>query len=194
MAWHDGLEAWPEERVREESGRAHAAYEGVFGSPAKAAAAAGWTVSPASLAADEERGLLYTSNSRGGKPFFPRIPGRVLKTLEIPSTLPTLDETLAWDALSSDEDQRSFFRGAVRGDEVHTLHAEVEGRSKLPLFTRILSDWREAGAAFPTLADLAREALADPGAIPVRAVTRMELPGRAGPVATGWPAPAAPVC
>ncbi len=86
----------------------------------------------------------------GGPPFFPSADGRVFKTLEVPSTLPTLDETLAWPELATDEEQRHFFGEAVRGTEVHTIHAEVEGRSKFPLF-----------AADPRRLDLRRDHLPD---------------------------------
>lgn len=186
VGWQDGLDGWPDAKVREQAGRAHAAYERFFGEPARCSAAAGWTVTAASLAAEEERGLLYTSNSRGGKPFFPEASGRVFRTLEIPSTLPTLDETLSWEHLDSDDAQRAYFRSAVRGTEVHTIHAEVEGRSKLALFARILEDWRAAGVSFVALEDLAAEALAHRETIPIRPLTRTALPGRSGTVATGW--------
>jgi peptidoglycan/xylan/chitin deacetylase (PgdA/CDA1 family) len=186
VGWHDGLDRWPPAKVREQAGRAHAAYERLFGKRARASAAAGWTVTAASLEVEEERGLLYTSNSRGGGPFFPEIGGRRFRTLEMPSTLPTLDETLAWEHLRDDGDQRGYYRRAVLGTEVHTIHAEVEGRSKLPLFAKILGDWRAAGVAFVTLEELAAEALANSEAVPVRPMTRATLPGRAGTVATGW--------
>ncbi|MGH9368582.1 MAG: hypothetical protein ACRD3M_13000, partial [Thermoanaerobaculia bacterium] len=162
------------------------AYERLFGRPARASAAAGWTATAASLAAEEERGLLYTSKSRGGAPFFPEAGGRAFSTLEIPSTLPTLDETLSWEHLGSDDDQRGYFRNAVRSTEVHTIHTEVEGRSRLPLFSRILEDWRAAGVGFLTLEELAAEALARRETIPVRPLARTTLPGRGGTVATGW--------
>lgn len=187
VGWHDHLDRWPLEKIREEYGRAHEEHARILGSPARASAAPGWTANERSLAVEEERGLLYTSNTRGGDPFFPAAGGRVFRTLEIPSTLPTLDETLSWPELTSDEDQRRFFRSAVKATEVHTIHAEVEGRSKLPLFTGILDDWIAAGVTFVTLEELARETLARPGEIPTRDLTRTELPGRAGAVATGWP-------
>jgi len=187
VGWHDGLDRWPPAKVREQAGRAHAAYERLFGRRARSAAAAGWTVTAASLEVEEERGLLYSSNTRGGEPFFPEIGGRAFRTLEIPSTLPTLDETLAWEHLRDDGDQRAYYRNAVRGTEAHSIHAEVEGQSKRPLFEQILGDWRAAGVAFLTLEDLAAEALARLDTIPVRALTRTALPGRAGTVATGWP-------
>jgi undecaprenyl phosphate-alpha-L-ara4FN deformylase len=187
VGWHDGLPKWSVERVRSEAGLAHAAYERVLGRQANAAAAAGWTVTEASLAQEAERGLLYTSNTRAGAPFFPEIAGRAGATLEIPTTLPTLDDTLAWEGLRDDEAQRALFRAAPRGTEVHTIHTEVEGCSKLPLFAEILADWKAAGVRFVTLEEIARETLACREAIPVRPVLRTTLPGRAGSVATGWP-------
>ena len=185
VGWHDGLDGWPIERVREEAGRAHAAYERLFGWPARASAAAGWTVTPASLAVEEERRLQYTSNTRGGEPFFPEAGGRVFRTLEVPTTLPTLDETLADHRFPTDADQRAHFRGALSGTQVHTIHTEIEGRSKLALFEGILDDWLTAGAKFPTLSEIAAQALARPEKVPVRTLTRVRLPGRAGEVASG---------
>ena len=161
VGWHDHLDDWTEKKIREEYGRAHEEHARIFGSPARASAAPGWTANAKSLAVEEERSLLYTSNTRGGPPFFPSAGGRVFRTLEIPSTLPTLDETLAWPELEDDEAQRRFFRQSVRATEVETIHAEVEGRSKLPLFARILDDWIADGVAFPTLEELAKEILAN---------------------------------
>lgn len=192
VAWQDRLGRMDEAEVREQSGRAHAEYERIFGVPSRACAAAGWTVSPLSLAVEEERGLLYVSNTRVGPPFFPSAGGRGLTTLEIPTTLPTLDETLAWPRLSSDEAQRAFFRDAPPpGTSVHTIHAEVEGRSKAPLFERILDDWIERGISFPLLSDVARETLSRRDLVPVRPIVQTTQPGRGGTVATGWPERAA---
>lgn len=187
VGWHDRLGRMREEDVRREIGLAHDAYRRVFGVAARTAAAAGWTVNPTSLGVEAERGLLFTSNTRGGAPFFPEAGGRVFPTLEIPSTLPTLDETLSRSELASDEDQRAFFREAVRRDAVHTIHAEVEGGAKAPLFEAILRDWRDAGAVFLPLSRLAAEALERRIRIPTRRVSKARLRGRAGDVATGWP-------
>ena len=54
-------------------------------------------------------------------------------------------------------------------------------------WSQILDDWLEDGVTFPLLPDLAREALAHHDAIPARPLSRIELPGRGGTVATGWP-------
>ena len=187
VGWHDRLDRMTAAEVAGDYGRAHAEYLRIFGTPARASAAPGWTANALSLAAEEERALLYTSDTRCGAPFFPRAGERTFHTLEIPTTLPTLDETLAWESLRADEDQRSFFRAAVRGTEVHTIHTEVEGRSKADLFARILDDWRADGVGFVPLSELARETLAQRDRIPVRELAKARLPGRGGHVATGWP-------
>jgi len=187
VGWHDGLDRMSAEQVQEAVSRAHETYAEILGHPAIAAAAAGWTVDSRSLEAEASRSLLYTSNTRGGRPFFPSAAGRAFPTLEIPSTLPTLDETLAWPSLRSDGAQRSLFREAAQGTQVHTIHAEVEGRSKSALFEGILDDWIGRGVTFPLLSELAREALASRGRVPVREIVRTTRPGRGGTVATGWP-------
>ena len=96
------------EQIREDYGRAHAEYLRIFGVPARSSAAPGWTVNARSLEVQEERALLFTSDTRGGSYFFPSEGGRVFRTLEIPTTLPTMDETLSWPELRTDEDQRRF--------------------------------------------------------------------------------------
>jgi peptidoglycan/xylan/chitin deacetylase (PgdA/CDA1 family) len=185
VGWHDGLHRMSSDRVREAVERAHAEYARIFGAPARCSAAPGWTVTEQSLAVQEERGLLFTSDTRGGAPFYPRAGGRTFRTLEIPTTLPTLDETLSWPSLDSDEAQRRFFAEAPRGTEIHTLHAEVEGRAKAGLFAAILDDWIARGVAFPLLSDIAREQR--PETTAAREITPVRYPGRGGTVATGWP-------
>ena len=186
VAWHDHLDRWPEEKIAEQNGFAHAAYERILGKPAPASAAAGWAANARSLAIEEGRNLLYTSNSRLGAPFFPKSNGRIFRTLEIPTTLATLDETLSWPQLNGDESQRRFFREAPGGTQVHTVHTEVEGRSKADLFERILDDWIADGTSFVLLSQLARETLSRREEVPVRDLARARLPGRGGTVASGW--------
>lgn len=190
VGWHDRLDRMTVEEIRVESRRAHEKYREILGRPARAAAAAGWTVNTRSLEVEAEWKLDYTSNTRGGRPFFPSAAGQALSTLEVPTTLPTLDETLAWPQLESDAAQRELFRdavGAPGATHVHTIHAEVEGRSKAPLFEAILDDWQKAGASFVRIGDLAEEVRARRGEIPTREIVRTKVPGRGGTVATGWP-------
>jgi len=100
VGWHDGLDRMSREEVARDSGAAHAEYLRIFGVPARTSAAPGWTAGARSLEVQEERALLFASDTRGGAPFFPRAGGRTFRTLEVPTTLPTLDETLAWPSLA----------------------------------------------------------------------------------------------
>jgi undecaprenyl phosphate-alpha-L-ara4FN deformylase len=187
VGWHDRLDRMTADQIARDYGAAHAEYSRILGVPARSSAAPGWTANARSLAIQEERALLHASDTRGGQPFFPRAEGRTFRTLEIPTTLPTLDETLAWPRLQGDAAQRAFFREAVRGTEVHTIHTEVEGRSKSDLFAGILDDWIRDGVAFVLLSELAAEALARRDRVPEREITKARLPGRGGFVTTGWP-------
>ncbi|HEY1250392.1 MAG TPA: polysaccharide deacetylase family protein [Thermoanaerobaculia bacterium] len=190
VRWHDGLERMSLEVVRAQYGHAHAEYLRLFGHPARMSAAPGWTVSALSLEVQEERALLFTSDTRGGAPFFPAAGGRVFRTLEIPTTLPTLDEVLAWPHLGSDDARRRFYRNAVPNapsTAVHTIHTEVEGGPHAALFEKTLDDWRADGVVFVTLSEIARETLGGHEPIPERAIVKARLAGRGGRVATGWP-------
>jgi undecaprenyl phosphate-alpha-L-ara4FN deformylase len=187
VGWHDRLDRMTRDEIARDYGAAHAEYLRILGVPARSSAAPGWTANARSLAVQEERALQHASDTRGGAPFFPRAGGRTFRTLEIPTTLPTLDETLAWPELSGDAAQRAFYRAAVRGTEVHTIHTEVEGRSKADLFAGILDDWGADGVGFVLLSELARELLARRESVPEREIAKARLPGRGGFVTTGWP-------
>src|SRR5262249_38462969 len=66
VGWHDKLDRMADEEIREQIALAHAAFERIFGQPARISAAAGWTVNARSLALEAERSLLFTSNTRLG--------------------------------------------------------------------------------------------------------------------------------
>lgn len=192
VRWQDRLGRMSANAVRSDWERAHAEYLRLFGHPARMSAAPGWTVSARSLELQEEHALLLTSDTRLGPPYFPAAGGRVFRTLEIPTTLPTLDEVLAWPHTGSDDARRRLYRKAVGVSEgpaaaVHTVHTEVEGGPHAPLFERILDDWRSDGVTFVTLSELAREILGGREPVPEREVVETRLPGRGGRVATGWP-------
>jgi len=191
VRWQDRLDRLNTDAIRRDYEQAHAEYLRLFGHPARMAAAPGWTVNARSIEIQEERALLLSSDTRGGAPFFPSAGGRVFRTLEIPTTLPTLDEVLAWPHAAGEDARRWLYRKAVQGTEVHTVHTEVEGGPYAALFERILDDWRADGVTFLLLSEIARERLGGREPVPEREVAKTRLPGRGGRVATGWPEAAA---
>jgi len=183
--WQDHLGSMSESAVRGEFLAARAEYLRIFGRGAQTAGAAGWQSNAKSRAVYEEAGLLYASDTRGTHPFFPRIDGRVFTTLEIPTTLPTLDELLGRPEYP-DEVIVPHYVSLLRPDRlnVHTIHAEIEGMGRRGLFRALLAALRKAAVEFVRLDEAARALLADRGAIPVCDQEFAEIDGRSGVVAS----------
>jgi peptidoglycan/xylan/chitin deacetylase (PgdA/CDA1 family) len=180
IAWHDRLNRMSDDEVALQYGEAHREFQRIFGRRARASAAPGWHATATSLGVQERYQLLYASNTRGDLPFFPEAGGQRFRTLEIPTTLPTWDETYNAPRFPTRDAFIDFYRHAIRGTEVHSIHTEVEATALLSLFERQLDAWRADGVEFVTLEQIAQETLADPSRIPVRRIVRTSLDGRAG--------------
>ena len=183
--WQDHLAKMNLAQVRREFGLAGAEFRRIFGTPARAAGAAGWQSTPESREAYDEAALLYSSDTRGTHPYFPRIGDRVFNTLEIPTTLPTLDELMGRPEFP-DERLAQHLAGLLRPDvpNVFTLHAEIEGMARRGIFREFLERARESGVEFIRLDRLAREIFALPDRVPVCEQTLAPIDGRSGRVAT----------
>ncbi|HTQ29819.1 MAG TPA: 4-deoxy-4-formamido-L-arabinose-phosphoundecaprenol deformylase [Opitutaceae bacterium] len=183
--WQDYVQKMPLAEVRAEFIAARAEFLRVFSRESHTAGAAGWQSNARSREVYDEAGLLYASDTRGTFPFFPRIDGKVFRTLEIPSTLPTFDELLGRPEYP-EEKIVPHYLSLLRADRpnVFTLHAEIEGMGKRALFQALLEACKGAGVEFIRLDDLARELLADRAAIPVCDQVLAEIDGRSGVVAT----------
>ncbi len=211
--WHDRLPSMPREEIFTTFGRAAARFADVLGQKARLAAAPGWSANALSVEAYEAHGIEVSSDTRGGSPFHPLLPdGKASKILEIPSTLPTLDELLAVPLPGSGsqaeracEVLRSEMREKEREDEseatgggaaetpsdaagtfeVHSIHTEIEGGPAfLDAFARLVRGWKGDGVRFLGFDELRETGLGD-RKWPVRSLTFKMVPGRATPVASG---------
>ncbi len=183
IRWHDEAVAWTESEARAEIERTFDIYRSIFNEDPKSFAAPGWQAGPGTWSALENFKLLYHSDTRGKSPYFPRLNGRTLATLEIPTTLPTWDEMLAWDGVTP-ETLVSKTRALLRDDalNVWTLHAEVEGGPYFSRFKEFIMLLRGENVTWTFLPDAAREQLQSPHSTPTHAIEQGELPGRAGTV------------
>lgn len=183
--WQDHLGRMDLPEVRREFGRAREEFGRIFERPAAAAGAAGWQSNALSREVYDEAGLLYSSDTRGATPFFPRVGGRTFRTLEIPSTLPTLDELLGRPEYPEGRIIPHYL-SLLRPDRpnVFTLHAEIEGMGRRALFRDLLGAWRRSGVEFIRLDQLAGELLARRASIPVCDQVMAPIDGRSGLVAT----------
>lgn len=180
VKWHDLLPWFPKPVTAMELGKAGSRFEEIFGKRARTTAAPGWTVSPDSLEVQDAMELLYCSDSRGRHPFYPLMGGRRFKTLQIPTTWPTMDEILGENGISTETINDHYLSLLTPGLNVHTIHAEMEGGILSAVFIDLLKKLVAAGVSFVTLAEVARECAAS---APACSLEMGELPGRAGDVA-----------
>ncbi len=181
--WHDHLPRMSRDEIEAVVAKEHARFLEVFGAPAAFQAAPGWTATPLSVEVQEAHGILATSDTRGGGPFHAlRADGLPSRVLEIPSTLPTLDELLALPlrgAGTQAERACEFLRMSVREDvaaggggarpaaaesagplHVHSIHTEIEGATSFSApFASLVAAWKSDGTLFRTFEEICRPLL-----------------------------------
>ena len=105
--------------------------------------------------------------------------------MEIPSTLPTFDELLGRPEYPEDKIVPHYVGLLVPGrPNVLTLHAEIEGMAKLPLFRKLLAAWMDRGVGFVRMDELALDILGHRGEVPAQPLVMAAIDGRSGRVAT----------
>ena len=176
VGWQDRIHRLDADAVRADLSRAARAFEAAIGVAPHASAAPGWRTSDEALSIQEDFGFRYASDTRGDTVFRPRVGGRALATLQVPTTMPTMDELLG-----RVRDVPSALVGAIRpGLNVFTLHAEVEGGPLATAFEEFLAELRRGGVALATLDEIATRALARADELPVMPVIRGAVGGRSG--------------
>lgn len=158
----------------------------IFGAAPGVHGAAGWQMNDAAFVAEDLLHFDYASDTRGCVPFFPKIGATTINCLQLPTTLPTLDELIGRPDLGDEHPVEHLLQLTAQDgwrDHVYTAHAELEGGRLAPWFERLLSGWRRQGFELTSLGGLA--ASVDRSRVPGRQVQYKPVPGRAGPVALG---------
>jgi peptidoglycan/xylan/chitin deacetylase (PgdA/CDA1 family) len=184
IRWQDGLAKMNKAEVFAEVDKAGKEFKRIFNATATTAGAAGWQANGFSLAAYDEAGLLYASDARGTNPFYPRINGVVFKTLQVPTTLPTLDELLGRPEYP-DNGIVKHYLSLLKPQTLNvlTIHAEIEGMKKLPLFRSLLERLRARDVQITTLHSAAQTLLRHPQSIPACDLVAGAVDGRSGTLA-----------
>ena len=184
IRWQDGLAKMTRDEVFEEFGKARREFERIFGERARTATAAGWQVNAYSLAAYDDAELLYAGDARGRYPFFPRVQGAVYRTMQIPTTLPTLDELLGRPEYPENR-LADYYLSLLRPDALNvlTIHAEVEGMKNLAFFRSLLSQIGVRGIRILRLDDRAKGILKNRSSLPVCDLVPGTVDGRSGTIA-----------
>ncbi|WP_151446502.1 polysaccharide deacetylase family protein [Lacisediminimonas profundi] len=170
-------------------------YTEIFGEAPRTHGAAGWQMNQHAFAQLDAFGLEYASDGRemldqdgrltrpDAGPYRLQANGTRLDCVQMPTTLPTLDEllgrTVAGTELTRDKvaDFLLDLTAAPR-DHVYTLHAELEGQKLAPIFDKLLAGWRAQGYTLASMEQYHRSLAID--ALPLRPLQWGELPGRSG--------------
>jgi hypothetical protein len=112
------------------------------------------------------------------------VDGQVFRTLQIPTTLPTLDELLGRPEYPM-ETLVDHYIGLLQPYTLNvlTIHTELEGMLYKDWFESVLKACRDKGVRFVLLGDVAQALLKDRSKIPTCSVIQKEIDGRSGTLA-----------
>jgi peptidoglycan/xylan/chitin deacetylase (PgdA/CDA1 family) len=167
--------AWTEHEMR----LAQERFESIFEEKPRSWAAAGWQTNRHAAAYQEQAGFEYASDTRGSSAFLPAWNGAALGCVQLPTTLPTLDELLGREGIDA---ARHLLALTEQGaDHVFTAHAEIEGGALGGLLEQLITGWKAQGYEIVSLVSLRRSL--DAAQLPRHAVVFGEVPGRSGTLA-----------
>lgn len=184
VLWQDHVASRGPEWTRTQLVLARQRFEQIFGRPALVHGAAGWQMNAFAYRQEAELGFRYASDTRGRGPYQPVVDGAPAGCLQLPSTLPTLDELIGRDDLREATPEAALAKATERGSatgHVFTLHAEIEGGLLRDAFDRLLGTWRAQGYAVGALEDSV--AGLDPASIPRCVAAVGSVAGRSGTLA-----------
>lgn len=119
--------------------------------------ATGWQVNPYLLVQEEAYGLRFASDTRGKTVFLPLLQGLNSTCVQIPTTLPTIEEILASDSMNIDNVHEYLFAESQRvlpTGEVFSLDAEHDGCEYLGVVEKMIVMWKGSQWEFRTLGEL----------------------------------------
>lgn len=195
VLWQDNVRAadaaWTQRQMLQSCER----FRAIFGRKPETHGAAGWQMNPHAFAQLDAFGIAYASDGRAmlnesgtltdpdAGPYRLQISGQTLSCIQMPTTLPTLDELLGRTingeviTLSNIADTLLKLTQSPR-DHVYTLHAELEGQKLAPIFEQLLLGWQAQGYNCISMAQLHRK-IKDM-TLPTHPLSWAELPGRSG--------------
>ena len=148
IRWQDGLAAADAQWTLDEMRRACERFTDIMREPPHTHGAAGWQMNVHALRFTQRLGFDYCSDGRGTHPYLPVWNAELVRCPQFPTTLPTLDEMVGIDGVTEENVAAHLLertRDSTMGDQVFTLHAELEGMRLAPTFEQLLVGWKAQG-------------------------------------------------
>lgn len=184
IRWQDFVARRDAAWTQREFDRALSAYHTVFGTRPHTHGAAGWQMNSHVFRFEDQAGFRYASDTRGTCPFRPVVDGKDQDCVQLPTTLPTLDELIGLDGLNADSVHTRVLADSHTPQphgHVYTLHAELEGMKLLPVMETLLANWQAQGCTIDAMDTL--YASLDPATLPRHRIIYAPVAGRSGPLA-----------
>ena len=193
--WQDNVRKRDAEWTGKLMQRAYDRCAEVFGETPSTHGAAGWQMNEHAFRKLDALGIAYSSDGRAilnddgmladpdAGPHRLQIDGETQHCIQLPTTLPTLDEMLGRSiggaVITASNIAAKILRcTATPRDHVFTLHAELEGQKLAPIFEQLLVGWKAQGYQFGSMGDYHRQIKTRN--LPVRPLSWGQLPGRSG--------------
>jgi undecaprenyl phosphate-alpha-L-ara4FN deformylase len=152
--WADHIFEMDEAATRQQMDLAFARFRDLLGFEAATWGAPNWRCNEHMFTRLSEKGISFSSNTRGNSPFFPSINGKLFKVLELPITLPCLHELVQHGCPRAEIPE--VLERCLRPDfNLLCLHDYFEGLLDRDLFESCVERLRRAGWGFHPLGELA---------------------------------------
>ncbi len=195
VAWQDNVRQRDAAWTRDIMLRAIKRFNTVFGTAPLTHGAAGWQMNDDAFAQLDDAHICYASDGRAALadngrllepatgPYRLRTSGGVLNCIQMPTTLPTLDELLGREIDGKTVTPANIAATILHlteapRDHVYTLHAELEGQKLAPIFEQLLVGWKKQGYQLASMADYFQRIKDQP--LPEAPVEWGSVPGRSG--------------
>ncbi|KAF3999396.1 polysaccharide deacetylase family protein [Glaciimonas immobilis] len=193
--WQDHVRqkdsAWTQATMQ----RSYDRFNSIFGVAPKTHGAAGWQMNPYAFKQLEAFNIAYSSDGRAmltesgaladplAGPHRLSVQGSTLTCIQLPTTLPTLDELLGRTIDGIELNPTNIAAHLLKltatpRDHVFTLHAELEGQKLAPIFEQLLQGWRTQGYDLVAMEDYYQYVKNQ--VLPTLPLSWAELPGRSG--------------
>ena len=195
VVWQDNVRvrdiAWTRQQMQQSLDR----FCQIFGHTPATHGAAGWQMNDYAFTQLDAFGMAYASDGRcrlsergelvdsAAGPYRVKTLGKTLSCIQLPTTLPTLDELLGRRIDDVIIEQTNLAATILRltenrRDHVFTLHAELEGQKLAPIFEQLLEGWRAQGYTLTSMADHYRHIRH--AELPIHPISWGAVPGRSG--------------
>ena len=181
VRWQDGVVGADPAWTALEMEQAVSRYREIFEQSPVVHGAAGWQMNRHALRLTQGLGYKFASDCRGTHPFMPVWQGEPVRCMQLPTTLPTLDELIGLNGVDTGNVAARLLEQTAadpRPVQVFTLHAELEGMKLAPVLAALLAGWRAQGFDLVSLGFIANRMPF--ASLPRHCVAMGSVPGRSG--------------